>query len=52
MEFAQLEAEARGLDAQGDLAHSVALPRSERFARLYCDFVAGYYTDEDAGIQA
>ncbi|MCI3272555.1 hypothetical protein [Streptomyces cylindrosporus] len=52
VEFARLESEARDQDVQGDLDPSVALPRSEAFSRLYADFIAGYYRDEDAGINS
>ncbi|MCH5673868.1 hypothetical protein [Streptomyces gilvus] len=52
VEFARLESEVRRLDVQGDLDASVALPRSEGFSRLYASFIAGYYSDEDAGISS
>ena len=50
VEFSQMESEARDLDVQGDLDYSVALSRSEDFSRLHANFIAGYYRDEDAGV--
>lgn len=50
VEFARLEAEARDLDVQGGLDYSAALLRSEEFSRLYANFIAGYYRDDDAGV--